>query len=428
MEYKERSREKNSVVIEYRFSLEELEPFVQKAYMRKRGEFALSGFRKGKAPRKLLELHYGEDLFYDDALNEMIPDMYDKSIEELDLKPVAQPSFDMEQLDKEEGIVLVGTVDLYPEVTLGEYKGLKIAAKPVEVSEEEVDEAVEEERGKNARIVPVEGRKTKEGDIVIFDFEGFLGDEPFEGGSAEDFELTLGSGQFIPGFEEQMVDMDAGEERDVVVTFPEEYTEELAGKEATFKIKLKEIKERELPELDDEFAKDVSEEDTLEAYRESLRKSILEEKENFAKSEREAEALEKAVENMEVDIPQSMIDHEVEHLTMMMDYQLRMQGMDLKSYSQMMGLDEDKFKEPFIPQAVKNIQETLLLSEIAKKEAFEITQEDIDKRLDELSAGDEKRRENLTKQYESNEYEALKEDISLRKARELIIESMEDES
>ncbi len=428
MEYKERNREKNTAVLEYRFSMEEMEPFIQKAYLKKRGEFALAGFRKGKAPRKLLEMHYGEDLFYDEALNAMIPDMYDRSIEELDLHPVSQPRFEIEKLDKEEGIVLLGTVDLYPQVTLGEYKGLKVAAKPVEVTEEEIDAAIEDERSKNARIIPVEGRKTKEGDVVIFDFEGFLEGEPFEGGSAQDFELTLGSGHFIPGFEEQMLEMDAGEERDIVVTFPEEYTEELAGKEATFKVKVKEIKEKELPELDDEFAKDVSEEDTLEAYRESLRASILEEKEKFIKSEREAEALEKAIENMEVDIPQSMIDHEVEHLTMMMDYQLRMQGMDLESYSQMMGLDSERFKEPFIPQAKKNIQETLLLSEIAKHEAFEITQEDIDKRLDELSAGDEKRRDSLKKQHERNEYSALKEDISLRKARELILETMEDES
>ncbi|HHX03460.1 MAG TPA: trigger factor [Tissierellia bacterium] len=428
MEYKERSREKNNVVIEYRFSLEELEPFLQKAYQKQRGQFTIPGFRKGKAPRKLLEMHYGEDLFYDEALNQMIPDMYDKSIEELDLHPVSQPHFEMEQLDKEEGVVLTGSVDLYPEVTLGEYKGLKVAVKPVEVTDEEVDAAVEDEREKNARIIPVEGRKTKEGDIVIFDFEGSMDGELFEGGSAEDFELTLGSGHFIPGFEEQMIDMDAGEERDVVVSFPEDYTEELAGKEATFKVKVKEIKEKELPELDDEFAKDVSEEDTLEAYRESLKKNLLEEKEKYAASERENAALEKAIENMEVDIPQSMIDHEVEHLTMMMDYQLRMQGMDLQSYSKMMGLDEDKVKEPFIPQAEKNIRETLLLSEIAKKEEFEITQEDIDKRLEELSAGDEKRLENLKKQHEGDEYKSLKEDISLRKAKELITETMEDES
>lgn len=428
MEYKERSREKNNVVIEYRFSLEELEPFLQKAYQKQRGQFTIPGFRKGKAPRKLLEMHYGEDLFYDEALNQMIPDMYDKSIEELDLHPVSQPHFEMEQLDKEEGVVLTGSVDLYPEVTLGEYKGLKVAVKPVEVTDEEVDAAVEDEREKNARIIPVEGRKTKEGDIVIFDFEGSMDGELFEGGSAEDFELTLGSGHFIPGFEEQMIDMDAGEERDVVVSFPEDYTEELAGKEATFKVKVKEIKEKELPELDDEFAKDVSEEDTLEAYRESLKKNLLEEKEKYAASERENAALEKAIENMEVDIPQSMIDHEVEHLTMMMDFQLRMQGMDLQSYSKMMGLDEDKVKEPFIPQAEKNIRETLLLSEIAKKEEFEITQEDIDKRLEELSAGDEKRLENLKKQHEGDEYKSLKEDISLRKAKELITETMEDES
>lgn len=425
MEFKELKRENSLVTIEYRMSFDEFTPFLDKVYKRERGKFTIPGFRKGRAPRKLIELNYGEGIFYDDALNEMIPDMYDKSIEELDLHPVAQPAFSMEELDKETGIVLHAEVALYPEVKLGEYKNLKVEKVDTEVTDEDITKEIEKEAEKNARLVPVE--VTEDGDIVEIDFDGSVDGVAFDGGRAEHFELELGSGSFIPGFEDQLIGVKAGEEKDVTVTFPEEYhAEELAGKEAVFKVKVHDIKRKELPEIDDEFIGDISEFETLEEYKKDLREKMEESKKEFAEGKKKEDALKQAIENMEVDLPEPMVEEGISRKMQETDYSLQQQGFSLKQYMEMLGMQEEVMREQFRGQVEIDIKREMLLEAIVKEEDFEVAQEDIDafiqKSLEDMPSMEEDR---LREIYGAPEYESLKHSIKMDKAMDLIFDTME---
>lgn len=423
MEFKEIKRENGEATIEYQMDFEEFVPFLEKVYKREKGKFTIPGFRKGKAPRALIERHYGEDIFYDDALNTMIPDLYDRSIEELDLTPVAQPHFSMEKLDKEEGIVLSAIVTLYPEVKLGQYKNLSVEAMDIQVSQEEVLEVLHEEAGKNARLVPVE--LAQEGDIVTIDFVGSMDGEEFEGGRAEDLELHLGSGEFIPGFEEQLIGKTAGE-AEVNVTFPEDYGEEsLAGKEAHFALVIKDIKRKELPEIDDELASELSEFESLEEYKADIKAKLEEDKKHRAENKKVEDALIQAIENMEVELPKAMVEEGVDRKVQEMDLELRQQGFSLEQFLEMTGESPEDFRSHYKPKVELDIKREILLDAIMKEEDFQISEEEIDEFIKEQCELHKMEEEELRKIYSQDDYSYLKQSMMMDKAQKIILDTVE---
>lgn len=423
MEFKEIKRESNEATIEYKIDFEDFVPFLDKAYKKDKNRFTIPGFRKGKAPRTLIERYYGEDIFYDEALNMMIPELYDRSIEELELTPVAQPYFSMESLDKEEGIVLNAVVALLPEVTLGEYKNLKVELMEVEVTEEEVEAKLKEEQEKNARLVPAD--LTEDGSDIIMDFVGSIDGVEFDGGSAEDADLTLGSGHFIPGFEDQLIGKGLGEV-DVNVTFPEDYSEEsLAGKDAHFAVVIKDIKNKELPEIDDDFIGDISEFDTVEEFKADLREKLEKEKEEFSLAKKAEDALVAAIENMEVELPKAMVEDGVDRKVYEMDQQLSQQGFSLAQFIEMTGGKMEEFRSQYVPQVELEIKRELLLDAIIEAEGLEVSQEEIDEMVKEQAEEFKMEEEEIRKIYERDNYEYLKQGMLYDKAQALIVDSVE---
>lgn len=423
MDFKEIKRESNEATIEYKIDFEDFVPFLDKAYKKDKNRFTIPGFRKGKAPRTLIERHYGEDIFYDEALNMMIPELYDRSIEELELTPVAQPYFSMESLDKEEGIVLNAVVALLPEVTLGEYKNLKVELMEVEVTEEEVEAKLKEEQEKNARLVPAD--LTEDGSDIIMDFVGSIDGVEFDGGSAEDADLTLGSGHFIPGFEDQLIGKGLGEV-DVNVTFPEDYSEEsLAGKDAHFAVVIKDIKNKELPEIDDDFIGDISEFDTVEEFKADLREKLEKEKEEFSQAKKAEDALVAAIENMEVELPKAMVEDGVDRKVYEMDQQLSQQGFSLAQFIEMTGGKMEEFRSQYVPQVELEIKRELLLDAIIEAEGLEVSQEEIDEMVKEQAEEFKMEEEEIRKIYERDNYEYLKQGMLYDKAQALIVDSVE---
>ncbi len=419
MEYKIRSNENSHVIIDYSLDMAEFEPYIEKAYQKNKSQYAIAGFRKGKVPRKILEMHYGKEVFYDDALNLMLPDHYDKSIDELKLEPVAQPTFELDQLD-DEGIKYYANVVVRPDVKLGQYKDFDIEAPSTEVTEEDIDQAIDLEREKNARMKTVDDRATKEGDVVTIDFVGKIDGEVFEGGSGEGFDLTLGSGQFIPGFEEQLIGKNIGDEVEVAVTFPEEYAEELASKDAVFDVVIQGISEKELPELDDEFVKDISEFDTLDEYRSSVKEKLTKEKTDYAKTFVQNESISRAIDAMEVEIPQEMIDSELENMVHEFDHQLSHQGLELEQYYEFTQQTEVQLKEQMKPEALNRIKGSLLFEAVIKEEGIEVSEQEIDEEIDRMVEETQFERDQLKKIYAQDDFYHLKQNISLRKASELV--------
>lgn len=420
MEYKIRSKENSHIIIDYSLGMDEFEPYIEKAYQKNKQQYVVHGFRKGRVPRKILEMHYGKELFYDDAFNLMLPDHYDQSIAELELEPVAQPTFELEQLD-DEGIRYYANVVVRPEVTLGQYKDFDIEAPDTEVSDDEVDQAIELVREKNARMKTVDDRTTQMGDIVTIDFEGSIDDVPFEGGKAEAFELTLGSGQFIPGFEEQLVDKAIGDAFDVTVDFPEDYhAEELKGKAAVFAVKLHAISEKELPELDDDFVMDISEFDTLDEYRNSVREKLAEDKANYAKDFVRDESIKQAIEHMQVDIPDEMVEAELKNIRQEFEHQLSHQGLTLEQYMEFTQQDAAALDEQMRPNALDRIKSSLLFEAVVKAEGLEATEEEIDAELDRLAEEMSFERDRLKEIYAHDDFYYLKENLKMRKASEIV--------
>lgn len=423
MEIKEIKREKSEATVEYKVDFGEFKPYLDKVYKKERGKFMIPGFRKGKAPRVLIERHYGEDIFYDEALNAMIPELYDKSIQQLDYEPVAQPQFSVEELDKERGLVLKAVVTLLPEVKLGQYKNLEIEAVDTKVSDEEVMDKLKEEAEKNARMVPVD--VAQEEDVVTIDFDGSIDGEKFDGGEGNEFDLTLGSQQFIPGFEEQLIGKSAGE-HEVKVNFPEDYGEEsLAGKEALFKVVIHDIKRKEIPELDDELASDLSEFESLEEYKQELRELLEKEKEELAENKKADDALIKAIENMEVELPEAMVEDGVDRKFQEMDHQLSQQGFGLAQFLEMSGQSVEDFRSNYRPQVELDIKRELLLEAIVKEENFEISQEEVDEVIKEQVETHKMEEEAIRKIYEQDDYKYLKHGLKMEKAQKLILESVE---
>ncbi|WP_353092897.1 trigger factor [Tissierella praeacuta] len=379
-------KENNKVDFTIEISEIDFEKEVQKAYLKNRGRFNIPGFRKGKVPRKIIEMNYGEGIFYEEAINSLLPTAYDNAVEELELEPVDQPTVDVEEIGKGKPVLFKIEVVVKPEVDLGDYKGIEIEKVEYNVTDEHVEDELKSIQEMNARIIDAGDRAVKTGDVLTIDYAGYVDGAQFDGGTAEGQTLEIGSGRFIPGFEEQLVGKNKDEEVDVVVTFPEEYhAEDLKGKEATFKVKIHEIKEKELPVIDDEFAKDVSEFDTIEEYKKSIREKLEEEFKNKEKAENENNLIEKVIENCKVDIPEAMIDSQLESELGEFDYRMRMQGLNLEQYLQITNSTEESLKEQLRPMAEKRVIGDIILEAIGKAENIEVTDEDIDKELEKIA-------------------------------------------
>ena len=414
----EKENGKAKVVVE--IDKAEFEQALNKAYAKCRKDIMLPGFRKGKAPRKMVESMYGATVFYEDAVNEIFPDIYTKAIVEQELKAVGSPSVSNMDTPDEGGVVLTIETELYPEVTLGQYKGLEVPKREVKVEESEVDAEVNRMAERNARIETVD-RAAANGDTVVIDFEGFVDDQPFQVGKAEDYSLTLGSGSFIPGFEDALVGAVAGEERDVNVTFPEDYSaKELAGKPAVFKCKVHEVKESIKPELDDEFAKDVSEFDTLDALKDDIRTRFTKSRTEQNERAFESAAVQMAAANMTCNIPACMIDEQVDHQIEQFAYQLQSQGMKMEDYVKMVGGDLSSLRASMRPMAEQTVRSDILLSEIAHAENLEVTDEEVEEELKKLA---EQYQMELDKVKAAVDTAAVKSDLMGRKAAKLITDS-----
>lgn len=392
------------------------------AFKKVRKDLNVPGFRKGKVPRQLFEARFGVEALYQDALDILLPESYGQAVEEAGIEPVGRPEVDVEQIEKGKPLIFNATVTVKPEVELGEYKALEIPEKDFSVKDEDIDEELNAMRDRYAELEVVEG-VAEAHDHVLMDFEGFIDGEPFEGGKAENHTLELGSGQFIPGFEDQLIGVKAGEEKDVVVTFPEDYQQEsLAGKEATFKVKVHEVKRKRLPELDDEFAKDVSEFDTLEELKDDIQQKIQERKEKEAEQYKRDTVVEKAAENASVDIPDVMVEHEIDHMLQNFEQQLAMQGMNLDMYKQMSGQEDEAMREQFKEDAHKRVKTSLVLEAIAKQENVEVTDEDVEEELETLAEMYNRDVDEIRKVFGAGgSLESLKNDIRIRKTIDLLV-------
>ena len=374
--------EHNMAKLTVEVAAEDVEKALQAAYLKQRKQINIPGFRKGKVPRQMIEKMYGPEVFYDEAANNMIPDAYAKAYDESELDIVSQPKIEVVQMEKGKPFIFTAEVATKPEVTLGDYKGLKVDKVSTRVTQKEVDEEIEKERERNARTIEVTDRAVQDKDEVTLDFEGFVDGVAFEGGKGEDYPLTIGSGSFIPGFEEQLIGAEIDKEVEVNVTFPKEYhSEELAGKDATFKCTVHTIKAKELPELDDEFASEVSECETMDAYRAEVKKNIKERKERTGKEKKENQAVDQAIENAQMDIPEAMIEFQVRQMADDFARRIQQQGLTVEQYFQFTGMTAEKMMEELRPQAVKRIETRLVLEAIAKAENIEITDEKIDEEL-----------------------------------------------
>ena len=386
MSLKVENLEHNMAKLTIEVSAEQFEEAIKHAYVKNKNKINIHGFRKGKAPQAMIEKMYGAGIFYEDAANELIPKAYDAEIENCDLDLVSQPKIDVVQIEKGKPFIFTAEVAVKPEVTLGAYEGVEVPKTEINVTDEEVDAEVDKEREKNSRTTTVEDRGVENGDMIKLDFDGSVDGVAFDGGKAENYDLTVGSGSFIPGFEEQLVGVKAGEEKEVKVTFPEDYhAKDLAGKEAVFKCKVNEIKVKELPEANDEFAQDVSEFDTLAEYKEDLKKKLTERKEAAAKNAKEAAAVEAAVANAEMDIPDAMVDGQVRQMANDFARRIQSQGLTVDQYFQFTGMTAEKLMDQMKPEALKRIKNSLVLEAIAAKENFEIAEEKIEEELKKMS-------------------------------------------
>ena len=391
-------------------------------------KYNFPGFRKGKAPLAMIEKMYGPSIFYEDAANDLIPDAYDKALEECEEDIVSSPRIEVTQIEAGKPFVFTATVALKPEVKLGEYKGVKIEKIDREVTEEDVMAEINRERENNARNISVEDRPVKDGDMTVIDFEGFVDDVAFEGGKGENYPLTIGSGAFIPGFEEQLVGAEIGKEVEVKVTFPEDYqAENLQGKEAVFKCTVKEIKEKELPELDDEFASEISEFDTLEEYKEDVKKNLAEKKEKDAKTARENEAVDVAVKASEMEIPDAMLETQQRQMVDEFAQRITMQGLSMEQYMQFTGANYQQLIDQVKPQAEERIKSRLVLEAIAKAENIVASEEDFEEEMKTMADVYQMEIDKVKELMGEKEKKNIMLDLAVRKAAEFVAENAVEE-
>ena len=414
----------NEFTLELSISAEAFEAAINKVYNKEKGNIAIPGFRKGKAPRAIIEKRYGEGVFYDDALELAFPAAYEAAVEEAGIEPVDNPfDFDIKEIGKN-GVELVCKVTVKPEITIEGYKGLTATRIPTEVTDEEVDAEIQKKLEQNARIVPVEDRAVENGDIAVIDFEGFVDGEAFEGGKAEEYELEIGSGSFIPGFEDQIIGHNIGEEFDVNVNFPEDYAETLAGKAAVFKIKLHAVKAKELPVLDDEFVKDVSEFDTLDELKADIRKTLEEQKKTASDRNFDNEIFDKLAELVVGEIPEAMVARAVDNMISEFKYNVESQGIPFEQYLSYLGMSVDSIKETYKDRAEKEVKIELALEKIAELEGIEVTDEDIEA---EFTAMSEKYSVDIETVKKAVMADTVKKELKARKATQVVLESATEE-
>ena len=416
--------EKNMAKLTIEVSADDLEKALQNAYKKQKNKISIPGFRKGKVPRQMIEKMYGAEIFYDDAANALIPKAYADAYDECEEEIVSRPQIDVVQIEKGQPFIFTATVALRPPVTLGQYKGLEVEKFSDEVTEEDVEARLKEEAEKNARTVTVEGRPVQDGDEVILDYEGFVDGVAFEGGKGENHALTIGSGSFIPGFEEQLIGVEAGVDVEVKVTFPEKYhAKELEGKEAVFQCKVQEIKAKELPEIDDEFAGEVSEFDTLEEYKEDLKKSLAKKKVAEGKEKQEDAAVEQAVKNAQYELPEAMVETQVSQMAEDFSRRIQNQGLTMEQYFQFTGLSAEKVLEDLRPQAVKSLETRLVLEEIVKAENIEVSEERFDEEVQKMAETYRMDAEKIKETMGEKEKEQMKKDIAVQEAITFLVDN-----
>lgn len=405
----------------------ELEAAIEKAYQKQKKSISLPGFRKGKAPRVMIEKMYGKGVFLEEAANSLIPVRYSLAAGESGLEIVSQPTIDVTQLEPGKSFIFTAEVAVKPEVTLGEYKGVEVEKQNTEVLDEEVEAEILKERESNSRMIDVEDRAVEDGDTVNLDFEGFVDGEAFEGGKGEGYPLVIGSNAFIPGFEEQLIGAGIDEEKVVNVTFPEDYhAEDLKGKEAVFKCKVNRIQKKELPEVDDEFAKDVSEFDTLEEYKADIRKKLAEEKEKDAQRAKEDAVINKIIETTEMDIPDAMVDAQIDQMADDFGRRMQSQGLSLEQYFQFTGLTMEKLRDELKPQALKRIQTRLVLEKIAEVEDIQPTEEQIDEEINKMAEMYKMEADKLKEMLGEYEMTQMKKDMAVQQAVTLVADAAKE--
>jgi trigger factor len=419
--------EHNMAKLTIEVSAEDLEKALEAAYQREKNKISVPGFRKGKVPRAMVEKMYGAGIFYEDAANILMQQNYPAAVDESGIDIVSRPTVDIVQIEKGKPFIFTAEVAVRPEVTLGKYTGVTVTKVDTDVTDEEVDAALEKERNNNARTVTVTDRPVAEGDTAVIDFEGFVDGVAFEGGKGENHSLEIGSHSFIDNFEEQLIGKNAGDDVDVNVTFPEQYqAAELAGKPALFKVKIHEIKTKELPELNDEFASDVSEFDTLAEYKEDLKKHLVEQKENEAKKTKEDEAIQKIIEKSKMDIPEAMIDSQCENMIEEFSQRIAQSGLTMEQYMQFSGLTMDQLKEQVRPEALTRIQSSLVLEQIAKDENIEISDEEVDAEVEKMATAYGMEADKLKEYMGDAEKESMKRDLAITKAVDFIMDNVKE--
>lgn len=425
MKVKVENIETNIIQLEIEVDPAEFDKGMEKSYRKNVSKFSISGFRKGKVPRKVVERYYGEDIFFEDAINFVIPEVYDKVIKEKEIQAVSQPEFDVLQIGNGQNFIFTAKITIKPEVVLGQYLEIEITKQEVSITDNDVDEELNTMAEKSSRLINIEDRNIQKGDIAVIDFEGLIDEKPFEGGEASDYFLEIGSGQFIHGFEDQLIGAKIDDELDVNVNFPEEYfVEELKGKPVTFKVKIKGIKKKEIPVIDNEFAKDVSEFDTLEELRENVRKEAIIKEERKVKRQTEEEVIRKAVENAEIDVPQIMVDNRVDAIVD--EFKARLlyqQGIELESYLKSINLELDGFKEKQKEQALMDVKTQLVIEKIMKIENIQVLEEELEEKLKEYAEVSGKNYQEYTKLLTGEHIEYIKKELQFNKTIELLVNS-----
>ena len=403
---------------------EELEKALETAYQKNKNKISVPGFRKGKVPRNMIEKMYGPAIFYEDAANELIPDAYEKALDECEEEIVSAPKIDVTQIEKGKDFIFTAEVAVKPEVTLGKYKGIKVDEADLAVTEEEINAQIEKERENSARTISVEDRPVKDGDITTLDFEGFVDGVAFEGGKGTDYPLTIGSGSFIPGCEEQLIGAELNKEVEVNVTFPEDYhAKDLAGKPATFKCKIKDIKEKELPELDDEFASEVSAFDTMAEYKEDVKKSLEMKKADAAKIAKEEAVIDAVIEDAKMDIPDAMVETEQRQIIEEFSQRMRMQGLTMEQYMQFTGMTPQALMDQTKPQALKRIQSRLVLEAVAKAEDLKASEEDYAAEIKDMSEKYQMEEDKIKEMLGEKGKKQVEEDLAIRKAVDFLVDN-----
>jgi trigger factor len=422
MSYKVENLENSMAKITIEVSAEDFEAAMVKSYHKNKGKISIQGFRKGKAPRKMIEKLYGPEIFYEDAANFAIPEAYEAAAKECGLEIVSRPEIDVEDIGKDKPFVFTATVAVKPEVELGDYKGIEVEKQEVKVLAADVNAEIDRVREQNSRIMTVEDREIQKDDIAVIDFEGFVDGEPFEGGKGTDYSLTIGSHSFIDTFEDQLIGKKTGDKVDVNVTFPEEYHEaSLKGKPALFKVEIKEVKVKELPKLDDEFASEVSEFDTLKEYKASVKKTLTDRRKAQVKTEKENKVLLKVVENAKVDLPAPMVDEQVSQMVNEFASRLQQQGLSIEQYMQMTGMQPQALMDQMRPEAETRIKTRLVLEAVADAEEIKATDKDIDKELEKMAEMYRMEADKLKEMVGDAEKEQISKDVAVQKAVDLLV-------